>query len=112
MPPDAGPLTVAADGTVSSAQGVVGRIGLVEFADAQRLRKTGGGLYRSEAPPARAERSRVVQGMLEGSNVQPILEMTEMMATMRAYQGVQRLLDTHHELQRRAIERVPSGHTI
>lgn len=106
LPPDAGPLSVAADGTVSSAQGVVGRIGLVEFADAQRLRKTGGGLYRAEAPPAPAERSRVVQGMLEGSNVQPILEMTEMMATVRAYQGVQRLLDTHHELQRRAIERV------
>ena len=44
--------------------------------------------------------------MLEGSNVQPILEMTEMMATVRAYQGVQRLLDSHHELQRRAIERL------
>ncbi len=48
----------------------------------------------------------MVQGVLEGSNVQPILEMTEMMATVRAYQAVQRLLDTHHELQRRAIERV------
>lgn len=106
LPLEAGPITVAVDGTVSSSQGVVGRIGLVEFADEQRLRKVGGGLYRADQPPAPAERSRVVQGMLEGSNVQPILEMTEMMATVRAYQGVQRLLDTHHELQRRAIERV------
>jgi flagellar basal-body rod protein FlgF len=107
VPVDTGPIAVAADGTVSTAQGgVVGRIGLVEFADEQRLRKVGGGLYRAEQPPAPAERSRVVQGVLEGSNVQPILEMTEMMATVRAYQGVQRLLDTHHELQRRAIERM------
>jgi flagellar basal-body rod protein FlgF len=103
---DAGPIAVAADGTVSGAQGAVGRIGLVEFADEQRLRKVGGGLYQADDAPAPAERSRVVQGVLEGSNVQPILEMTEMMATVRAYQGVQRLLDTHHELQRRAIERV------
>jgi flagellar basal-body rod protein FlgF len=106
LPLDAGPIAIAADGTVSSAQGVVGRIGLVEFADEQRLRKVGGGLYQADRPPVPAEHSRVVQGMLEGSNVQPILEMTEMMATVRAYQGVQRLLDTHHELQRRAIERV------
>jgi flagellar basal-body rod protein FlgF len=106
LPLDAGPITVAADGTMSTARGVVGRIGLVEFTDEQRLRKVGGGLYRAEQPPAPAERSRVVQGVLEGSNVQPILEMTEMMATVRAYQGIQRLLDTHHELQRRAIERM------
>jgi flagellar basal-body rod protein FlgF len=106
LPLDAGPITIAADGTVSTAQGVAGRIGLVEFADEQRLRKVGGGLYRADQPPDPAERSRVVQGMLEGSNVQPILEMTEMMAVVRAYQGMQRLLDTHHELQRRSIERV------
>ena len=91
---------------MSTAQGVVDRIGLVEFADEQRLRKVGGGLYRSEQPPEPAERGRVVQGVVEGPNVQPILELTGMMATVRAYQGMQRLLDTHHELQRRAIERV------
>jgi flagellar basal-body rod protein FlgF len=107
LPVDAGPIALAADGTVSGAQGVLGRrIGLVEFGDEQRLRKVGGGLYQADQPPAPAQRSRVVQGVLEGSNVQPILEMTEMMATVRAYQAVQRLLDTHHELQRRAIERV------
>jgi flagellar basal-body rod protein FlgF len=106
LPADAGPIALAADGTVSGAQGPLGRIGVVEFADEQRLRKVGGGLYQADQPAAPAEQSRVVQGMLEGSNVQPILEMTEMMATVRAYQAVQRLLDTHHELQRRAIERV------
>jgi flagellar basal-body rod protein FlgF len=106
LPGDAGPIALAADGTVSGAQGPLGRIGVVEFADEQRLRKVGGGLYQADQPPAPAEHSRVVQGVLEGSNVQPILEMTEMMATVRAYQAVQRLLDTHHELQRRAIERV------
>jgi hypothetical protein len=29
-----------------------------------------------------------------------------MMSTLRAYQGTQRLIDTHHDLQRRAIERM------
>lgn len=106
LPLDAGPIAVAADGTVSAAQGVVGRIGVVDFAHEQRLRKVGGGLYQADAPPVPAEQARVVQGMLESSNVQPIIEMTEMMATVRAYQGAQRLLETHHELQRRVIERM------
>lgn len=106
LPVDAGPITIAADGTVSSAAGVAGRIELVAFADEQRLTKVGDGLYRTDQPPEPAPAARLVQGALEGSNVEPIIEMTLMMTTMRAYQGTQRLLDTHHELQRRAIERM------
>jgi flagellar basal-body rod protein FlgF len=106
LPVDAGPIAIAADGTVSSGAGVVGRIELVTFEDQQRLRKVGNGLYRADQPPQPAPAAHLVQGALEGSNVAPIIEMTRMMATVRAYQGTQRLLDTHHELQRRAIERM------
>lgn len=106
LPVDAGPIAIAADGTVSSTAGVAGRIELVTFADEQLLHKAGEGLYRTDQPPQPAESARLVQGALEGSNVEPIVEMTRMMETTRAYQGTQRLLDTHHELQRRAIERM------
>jgi flagellar basal-body rod protein FlgF len=106
LPIDGGPVAIAADGTVSSADGVAGRIEVVIFADEQRLRKVGDGLYSTDQAPAPAPQARLVQGALEGSNVEPIVEMTLMMATVRAYQGTQRLLDTHHELQRRAIERM------
>ena len=50
----------------------------------------------------------VVQGALEESNVAPVLEMTSMLATVRAFQGVQKLIDAQHELDRRAIERMIS----
>ena len=106
VPLDGGEVAVAADGTLSTAAGVVGRIELVTFADEQRLRKVGGGLYRSDQEALPASDARLVQGALEGSNVRPIVEMTEMMATLRAYQGTQRLLETHHDLQRKAIERM------
>jgi flagellar basal-body rod protein FlgF len=106
LPLDAGEISVAADGTLSGAQGVIGRLDLVTFADEQRLRKVGGGLYRADQAPQPAAEARIVQGALEGSNVQPIVEMTEMMATVRAYEGTQRVLDTQHDLQRRAIDRM------
>ena len=107
LPENAAAIAVAPDGTVSVGDAVVGRLQVAAFANEQTLEKVGGGLYRSpvEAPEP-AEGFRIVQGALEDSNVQPVLELTAMMATLRAFQGVHRLLETQHELQRRAIERM------
>jgi flagellar basal-body rod protein FlgF len=44
--------------------------------------------------------------MLEGSNVEPVLEMTRLIETTRAFEGTQRLIETHHDLERRAVERL------
>lgn len=104
LPLDAGPITIAPDGTVSSPGAVIGKLQPVTFADEQRLEPLGSGLYRTDQVPLPAPETRLVQGALEGSNVRPIVEMVEMMSTLRAYQGTQRLLETDHDLHRRAIE--------
>jgi flagellar basal-body rod protein FlgF len=106
VPLDAGPITIAADGTVSAPTTVVGRLDVVTFADEQRLEPVGDGLYRADHAPLPATGARLVQGALEGSNVRPIVEMVEMMAILRAYQGTQRLIETDHDLHRRTIERM------
>lgn len=99
-------ITIAADGTISGRGGVLGRLQLVAFDEAALVRE-GSGLYRSEAVPRPATGS-IVQGAIEQSNVAPVLEMTAMLETVRAFQGVQRLIETQHELDRRAIERMIS----
>jgi flagellar basal-body rod protein FlgF len=104
IPLDAGPIAIAAEGTVSTPTAVIGRLDLVTFANEQRLVPVGDGLYRTDQPPLPATEARLVQGALEGSNVRPIIEMVQMMATLRAYQGTQRLIETDDDLQRRAIE--------
>ena len=106
VPPGAGPVTIAPDGTVSTPDVVLGRLGLVRFEDAQDLQKAGHGLYRTDQAPIPAEGVSVIQGVIEGSNVRPVVEMTEMMTTLRAYQGTQKIIDAHHELERRMIERM------
>ncbi len=106
IPADAGEPSISADGTISTGDGVIGRIDVVTFADEQALRKVGEGLYRTDQAPQPATEARIVQGMLEGSNVRPIVEMTEMMSIVRAYQSTQRLIEMHHELQRQSIERM------
>jgi len=104
VPPEAQEISVAGDGTVSTEAGVAGRIELVGFAAPQALERVGNSLYRSDAPAEPLLEGRLVQGMVEGSNVQPVLEMTRMMETVRAFQSTQKFLETHHDLVRRSVE--------
>lgn len=106
IPPGSGQITVAPDGTVSTPDAVIGRLAVVTFEDSQDLEKAGHGLYRTEQEPVPAEGIGVVQGMIEGSNVRAVVEMTDMMTTVRSYQRTQKVIDAHHELERRMIERM------
>ena len=103
-------VTITADGVISTpGLEQSQRLQIVEFENEQRLRKTGGSYYTTSETPIPAETARIVQGMIEGSNVKPIVEMTNMIRVLRAYQSVKGLLDSQHELQRRAIEKLGSA---
>jgi flagellar basal-body rod protein FlgF len=106
LPPNSGGVTIASDGTISTPDVLIGRLGLVSFADPQDLEKTANALYRTDQQPQVAEGVQILQGMIEGSNVRAVVEMTDMMETVRAYQGTQKIIDAHHELQRRMVERM------
>ena len=51
VPQNSGPVTIAADGTVSSDQGQIGRIKLVRFEREQFMTELGGGIYTTDEPP-------------------------------------------------------------
>lgn len=104
LPPGTEGIVIGAGGTVSGPEGIVGRLAIVTFDDEQQLRKVGDGFYETDQAPVPVPDAQIAQGMLEGSNVRPIVQMTEMMMTVRAYQGTQHLIDSHHDLQRRAIQ--------
>jgi flagellar basal-body rod protein FlgF len=72
-------ITVTRDGTVSTLQGDTGHIQVVKFADERALSPASGGVYVTDAQPIPVTDTVVRQGMIEESNVQPILEMTRMM---------------------------------
>lgn len=98
--------TIAADGTIAGRDGPLGRIRLVRFAEPQRLRPEGGGLLASDQAPIPGAPGALVQGALEGSNVKGVLELTRMIEVTRAFEGTQKMLETHHELARRTVERL------
>ena len=109
IPDDAKEIRIAEDGTVSTDQGPVGKIMVVEFANDQDLEAAGNGLYKTAAEPQPVADSRVMQGMIEDSNVQPVLEMTRMIDVLRAYQNTQRMLQSEHDRERTMIQRLSSN---
>lgn len=101
---------VAADGTVSGKAGLIARLQIAGFANPQALQPQGDGLLTTDETPQPATGARVVQGALEGANVQPVSEMTGMMQAVRLFEGTQRLLDTQHDLDRKAIDGIIGQH--
>lgn len=106
IPKGAQEIKIAEDGAVSTERGQVGQLMIVEFANDQDLEATGSGLYQTTAAANPPQNTRAKQGMLEGSNVQAVLEMTRMIDVSRAYQATQKMLDSEHDRQRTMIKQL------
>jgi flagellar basal-body rod protein FlgF len=106
VPQNAGRITITADGIVTTEQGQVGKIKVVRFERDQFMNELGGGLYSTDEEPQQAPQTKVVQGAVEESNVQSVVEMTQMIEISRAYATNQKILDAEHERQRNAITKL------
>jgi len=101
--PDEVDIQIGRDGTVSTENGIVGRVRLVTFADQQKLQKAGDGLLTTDEPPIEAAKAEIAQGMLEGANVQAVIEMTRMIDVLRSFQQAAKMIDTDSEIGSQAI---------
>lgn len=99
-------LTIASDGTLSSENGRIGRIGVVQPDDERHLRSEGGRLFISDGPTQQVARPKVSQGVIENSNVQPALELTRMMNALREFQFASEFVRTESERQQGAIDKL------
>ncbi len=95
---------IAENGTISTDQGQLGRLKIVRFADPQQLKPIGNSLFEggSGIPDPT---TTVRQGMIEGSNVNAVTEMTDMIEIMRKYQSMARVLQSDHDMQTSMIQR-------
>ncbi len=109
IPPDAKYITIDQKGVVSTDAGPVGSIMMAEFKDYQKLDPAGNGLYRTDEQPTPAAETTMIQGKIEGSNVEAVVEMTRMIDVSREYQAVQRIMQSEHDRQRSAIQKILQG---
>jgi flagellar basal-body rod protein FlgF len=100
-------IEILGDGTVRSENGALGRLRVVRFDDVQALRAEGDRLFEAAgADPVAIERPALRQGVLEGSNVRPILEMTRLTAELREFQFAAQFAEREGERLSTAVERI------
>lgn len=105
---DDGDVHVAQDGTLSGNQGQLGKLRLVKFDNERALKKEGSSLYATDQSAQSATEATINQGMLESSNVEPVVEISHMLEVMRAYQATANLTQSQEDLMRQAIDKLGS----
>lgn len=99
-------ITVTADGTISSQNGTIGVIGVVQPTDPNRITPEGGRTLRADSNTAPVAAPHLVQGAVEGSNVEPILETTRMMADLRSFQFTSQFIQAEADRMQSAIDKL------
>jgi flagellar basal-body rod protein FlgF len=116
---DGGPVTIstedgdvhfADDGTISGDNGQLAKLRIVNFGNERALTKEGGSLYSASETPTDAEAGtfKLAQGMLERSNVEPVVEITNMINLTRSYQAISNLISSQEDMKYKAVSKLGS----
>lgn len=103
IPPGAADISVSADGTISSEGNPVGQMGLVQPTNPGQLVREDGVMFRADEGFDVAENGSILQGFVENSNVNPILQLTRMIEVQRAYELGASFLEAEDERVRQAM---------
>lgn len=98
-------ITFSTEGEILTRDGQIGQLSVVEFKDMHALRKEGNALYisPSEENIVRADiKTTVNQGFLEGSNVNAIEEMSELIKAHRHFESIQKAINAYDSISGKA----------
>jgi len=102
-------LSVAGDGTISSENGQIGKIGVVAPASEQGLQAEGDRLFSSASPTQPVAAPKLTQGAIEESNVQPTIELVRMLNGQQTFQFLAQFVQAESDRQQGAIDKLGRG---
>lgn len=103
-----GTITQTVAGQINSQ--VVGKVGVVTFPNLSALSKEGDGTYSlsTNQAPTQSLNPVLQQGMLEGSNVNSVIQITELIRIQRAYEMVSQMMSSTADLSATAVQQLGS----
>ena len=103
-------ITVSQTGDVFDGGAQVGRLSVVDFLNLDDLQKVGNSNYTLKANagsgPVAAKDVKIHQGFTEGSNVNVIEEMTDMITANRVFEATQQAIKAHDHMDDKLINSV------
>ena len=79
------------------------------LADPNKLQQQGATLLRADTPTSQMTAPGIVQGVVEGSNVPAVLEVTRMMNDLRDYQFTTQLVQAEDDRIQQTIDKTLSS---
>jgi len=107
--PNGGAVSVGIDGSVFQGGQVVGRVGVYTMADGATLTRHSGSIVLADTPGQLVQdftQNKVLQGYVEGSNVDPVMEMTRLINLQRAFEQAANAVTANEELTTNAIRQL------
>lgn len=103
-----GKVTVTQDGGLSVDNNPITSLGMVTIKDASKLARIGNAIVTTpvENTDQAGEDAVVRQGAVEGSNVNSILEMTEMVSTTREFEATMKIIEQYNQQAGQLYDRV------
>ncbi|MBI4239266.1 MAG: flagellar basal-body rod protein FlgF [Deltaproteobacteria bacterium] len=98
------PITVSGNGSIWVGEEERGQFKVVKFADPEKLSPMGAASFRADegAQPTAVTSPVIVQGRLEGSNVNVTLNLVRLIEIARQYQMYQKVMNEQERLSREA----------
>lgn len=107
-----GAIQIDGDGSVHQNGSVVAKIGVKNFFETQWLEKVGQSYFKNKDPqninPAGGY-NEFHQGHLEGSNVNPVHEMTQLITVTRSYESHMQAIKTYQDMDNRTVNEIAKG---
>jgi len=103
------PITISENGIIENKNGTIGQISIIEFSDLHALKKEGNSLFISpdENNIRRTEvTSTLNQGFLEGSNVNAVEEMAELIKAHRHFESIQKAINAYDSISGKAANEI------
>lgn len=104
VPPDARAITIAPDGTLSADGRPLAQIGLYTPTDPKQMFRENGVRFRVDGDVQPVETAKIMQGYLESSNVNPVIEISRMIEVQRAYELGQSFLEQEDQRIRSVMQ--------
>ena len=106
LDPNAGPPRIGRDGAISQNNRAVGSIGLFKIDDKASLKRfenSGVLSDRPATPVVEFSKTGMLQGFVEGANVNPVMEMSKLIMVSRAFDAVASTLKDSESTMQEAI---------
>lgn len=101
IPAGTAEITVGAQGEVLADGNEVGRLALARFARGN-LAREGANLFVANGQPLAGDQPEVVSGAIEGSNVNVVRGMVDLVRVSRTYESLMRMIEGYRQIESRA----------